>query len=542
MILIIRALKRLFLPSLFAVLCLLFSCIKGESPLNPYTGQTGSIRGIVTTTSDNPLGGITVSVGSLTTYTDSKGRFFLQNIPAGERVLVNFSDDNYASTQKVTEVLPNRTSEIDASMLLTGTKQNLSTAGGSISFNGAIVNFPANPFVDSKGNAFNGTAQVKATFFDPSNNAFFGCFPGEFKGVRTDNSETQIESFGFINVEILNGAEKLNLASGKTATITFPISAQLLAKAPSTIPLWYYDESQGKWFEQGTATRVGNNYVGTVNHFSSWNCDQPTQTSFIHGRALDQNGNPVSMAKAHSEGIDYTGASQISTDDNGYFTLAVKSNSNAKVWASYHIFSSVSQNISTPATGDTTEVGNFVIPIDTANLCMITGRLIDNGNFPVQGINLHQYSSNLNLIDYLYSNKDGKFLFFGELDTKYIIEINYFTSDSSGDTLIVLTTPSSATTVDLGDIKLNIGGATVLGRVVDSLLSPLENIYVYSAEGGSNQGREYRTDSTGVFSLWVRPDKSFKIYLMGKNQKSKTINASSGALGSTTNMGDIIFP
>ncbi|TAL67209.1 MAG: DUF1416 domain-containing protein [Bacteroidetes bacterium] len=539
---ILRAFKQLLLPLFFISLFILFSCVKEESPVNPYSGQKGDVMGTVTTTNNTALHGSKVSIGELVTYTDDKGRFFLRNAPAGERVLVNFTSDNYASTQKVVTVLPDRTTVVDASMLLVGTTQTIGSSGGAVLFSGAKVEFPANSFIDSKGNSFNGAALVKATFFDPANSAFYGCFPGEFKGVRTDNSETQIESYGFIQVEIMNGSEKLNLAAGKTATITLPISTKQSATAPATIPLWYYDETAGKWREQGTASKVGNNYVGSVSHFSNWNCDQPTQTSYLHGRVVDQSGNPIFFASVFSEGIDYTGSSRVNTDEEGYFKLAVKSASNAKVWASIHIFSSATQNIATPPTGETSEIGDFVITIDSTNICIIIGRVIDNGDLPVSNMNVRQLDSTGKSLAYVLTGQDGNFLFYGKLNTKYKFEINYFAYDSSGKISIERTTPSSPETLDLGDIKIDIGGAIVKGRVVDSLSVPLPNINVYSTEGGSNQGREYRTDSLGKFSLWVRPNKSFKIYLSGKNQQSKSIDAESGDLGSTKDLGDIILP
>jgi hypothetical protein len=75
----------------------------------------------------------------------------------------------------------------------------------------------------------------------------------------------------------LEGAnkEKLQVAPGKLATLSFAIPASLQATAPATIPLWYFDEKKGLWQEQGSATRQGNTYVGTVSHFSYWNCDAP---------------------------------------------------------------------------------------------------------------------------------------------------------------------------------------------------------------------------------------------------------------------------
>src|SRR6185369_10716949 len=55
-----------------------------------------------------------------------------------------------------------------------------------------------------------------------------------------------------------------------TATITLPIPAALLNKAPASIPLWYFDNTSGLWKQEGIAAKQGNNYVGVVSHFSFW--------------------------------------------------------------------------------------------------------------------------------------------------------------------------------------------------------------------------------------------------------------------------------
>lgn len=69
--------------------------------------------------------------------------------------------------------------------------------------------------------------------------------------------------------------QALQIASGYTAQITFPIPGPLAATAPANIPLWYFDETNGMWKEQGNAQVQGGNYVGNVSHFSFWNCDYP---------------------------------------------------------------------------------------------------------------------------------------------------------------------------------------------------------------------------------------------------------------------------
>jgi hypothetical protein len=66
------------------------------------------------------------------------------------------------------------------------------------------------------------------------------------------------------------------------------------ATAPATIPLWHYDAATGLWKEEGTATKQGDKYVGTVAHFSDWNCDTPEGTATVRGLVVDCNALPVS--------------------------------------------------------------------------------------------------------------------------------------------------------------------------------------------------------------------------------------------------------
>ena len=58
---------------------------------------------------------------------------------------------------------------------------------------------------------------------------------------------------------------KLQLAPGNKATITLPTALQ--GKAPSAVPLWYFDAAKGAWKQDGIAEKQGSNYISTVSHF-----------------------------------------------------------------------------------------------------------------------------------------------------------------------------------------------------------------------------------------------------------------------------------
>ena len=103
---------------------------------------------------------------------------------------------------------------------------------------------------------------------DPENQ-----LPGDYAGLQGGQS-FRLSSFGSADIQIRDGAGRtFNLAPGKTATITLPIDSNMLTSAPTTIPYWHYDLTQGAWLREGSATRVGNAYEVRVTHFSAVNMD-----------------------------------------------------------------------------------------------------------------------------------------------------------------------------------------------------------------------------------------------------------------------------
>ncbi|MEO5564213.1 MAG: hypothetical protein ABIR18_12280, partial [Chitinophagaceae bacterium] len=90
--------------------------------------------------------------------------------------------------------------------------------------------------------------------------------------------------------------EKLQLASGSSATLTIPVPASIQSSAPATIPLWHVDEQTGIWKEEGSAIKNGSNYVGTVKHFSYWNADVSAPTVGFSATLKTPEGNPITYA------------------------------------------------------------------------------------------------------------------------------------------------------------------------------------------------------------------------------------------------------
>jgi hypothetical protein len=131
------------------------------------------------------------------------------------------------------------------------------------------------------------------SYLDPGNTDLGERMPGDLLALDASNDEMLLETFGMLAVELTGDAgEELNVASGEEVEIRIPLSGIYLADAPSTIPLWYFDETNGIWKEEGQATLVGSEYIGTVSHFSFWNCDNPNPSTTIEG-TLECDGNPT---------------------------------------------------------------------------------------------------------------------------------------------------------------------------------------------------------------------------------------------------------
>jgi len=114
-----------------------------------------------------------------------------------------------------------------------------------------------------------------------------------------------------------DGGERLQVAPGKKVTLKMAIPAALQSTALGSIPLWYFNDTTGKWIEQGSATRQGNNYVGQVGHFSFWNCDAPCPVVYFKLRVQDQSGKPVPYARLQFEAAE-SGIKTGRTDSTGY--------------------------------------------------------------------------------------------------------------------------------------------------------------------------------------------------------------------------------
>jgi len=297
--------QSIIVLSLFLSLFVLFTSCKSDETETPTPQQTdfsenwGAVvsrdfMGKIVDENDNPLSGVQVEIGSDMTTTDANGIFVINGASVHERFAyitakkagyINSSRSmiptegiNYAEIKALAEELVN--------LVASGADSEVNLPNGTtIKLDGA--------FKDENGNAYSGNVNVYMHHLSPSDLDINKTMPGMLYAQNADNEERTLETYGMIHVELRgSGGEKLNIADGHTAEIEFPMDVTQ-TNAPNVIELWHFDEEKGYWVEDGTATKIGNKYVGEVSHFSWWNCDAQFPTITLCMNLEDTNTNPI---------------------------------------------------------------------------------------------------------------------------------------------------------------------------------------------------------------------------------------------------------
>lgn len=283
---------------------------------------TANLQGRVLDESGVPVQGVTVVSGGVTMQTDENGVFTFSQIKLSSRFgYVKVSKPGYFTGSRSVITDGGASNYVTIQLIPKIQKGSVTAAaGGAVKVkDGDSVSLPAGGIVNAaSGAAYTGNVTVFASYLDPTATDLYKYMPGDLRGVGKNGKETALQSFGMLAVELEGDAgEKLQIASGKKATLTFAIPSTLQASAPETIPLWYFNDTTGRWVEEGTAVRVGNSYVGQVGHFSYWNCDAPTTTVNFKVRLRDQKGNALAYTYIQFQ-TETMGARGGYTDSTGF--------------------------------------------------------------------------------------------------------------------------------------------------------------------------------------------------------------------------------
>ena len=258
-----------------------------------------SVNGFISDENGNAVEGAIVKAGNHITATDTYGYFKIDSTVFSKSAgFVNVSKPGYFTGTRT--FLPGAAvaSFIRLQLIpkiITGTFS--AASGGMVSTTeGAIVMLPAGAVVTAaNGAAYTGTVNVAVHWLNPTDmEVTQQTMPGDLRGIDSSGYLNILTTYGMLAVELSdNAGELLQIASGKQASLSFPLPSSIQASAPFSIPLWYFNESNGLWKQDGTAIKNGNNYEANVSHFSWWNCDGPSSVVNFKMQVVNNNSIPL---------------------------------------------------------------------------------------------------------------------------------------------------------------------------------------------------------------------------------------------------------
>lgn len=310
-----------------------------ETPGNPDDMKFAALSGVVTYSSqywsgDQPIGGVKVTSGDQTTTTDLNGfyQFDKANVVNGH-IIVKFEKDGYNSVVRTVEFEDGVSTRLDASLMevapVSFDATTPMTISAGYSYTGAVQIDLKGGYVNKEtGAAYTGQVSASTVYLDPDNDGFAKLMPGDLSAINSSNDAVQLISWGMVSVDLKgSNGEKLQLAEGKPAKVTFPIPDRFKnGSLPASIPLWSFDEATGVWKQEGNATLNVDVYEGEVTHFSWTNLDTPETTAHLKVTVKDSKGNLLANVP-----VDVDGMRTFHTKGNGVMKCDVVANTKLKI-------------------------------------------------------------------------------------------------------------------------------------------------------------------------------------------------------------------
>lgn len=257
--------------------------ISGEVPL--YT--TGSLSGLVIDAELHAIANAEIELNGQITTTGENGVFIFNDISAlTTGSLVKIRKEGYFDGFKLITMEPEEQSILKINMVKESRVGSFaSTNAVTLDVNGAKLSLPANGYTYENGTAYSGVINVNAHWYDPTDEQTITSMPGDLRGLDQEGTPVQLTTYGMMAVELYSAqGETLQLDTNSKAQLTFPLPPN--SQAPTSIPMWHFDEETGVWIEEGIAKREGADMVGEVTHFSFWNCDVPDTGVRVKGRVV----------------------------------------------------------------------------------------------------------------------------------------------------------------------------------------------------------------------------------------------------------------
>jgi len=505
-----------------------------DTPLNFGIESAKNFTGQIVDESDNPVPNVAITVANKTATTDVNGVFIINSATVREKfAFVTAKKVGYLDGSR--SIVPSSGMNNIKIMLLSGTIVGTVNSGttGSISIaNGAKVTFDGN-FKTETGQAYSGVVSVIMKHLDPTDVTTADKMPGMLLAQNSNGEERVLESYGMMNIE-LRGAASQKLQLSTTAQIEMPISTSQLAASPTTIPLWHFDETLGYWKEEGAATKQGTKYVGTVSHFSWWNCDAQFPTVRLTVNVVNSNGTPIANVRVGIRRASNSYTVNGTTNSQGQVSGLVPRNETLTMV----VFDSCGNTVSTTSIGpfsvDTT-LPNLVISNSTIQT-QVKGNLLKcDGTNVTNGYVLMRYG-NQNLLTRV---TNGDFIFTmlvcSATNTAFSLQgFDYDNLQTTNSINYTFTTPVT-----------NVGNITACNSITEFISYRIDQnpiVYFVSNITASGRGTTSGTNNSGVtisaYSV-LAPNSSKNFYLSGNTNIPGIYTTSAFSILESTDIGPI---
>lgn len=496
-----------------------------------------------------------VRAGNELAVTDANGVFRLAptRLPA-ENAKLSVNKIGYFEFSRAYIVQNNALQTVTIQLLrkvLAGTING--NAGGTVQVpGGASLVFPAGAVSHS------GAVNVYARYLDPTASDLSLHMPGDLRGINASGEEQSLSTYGMIAVEITDqSGQVLQIDAAGEVELHIPIPQNQAAAVPASVPLWHFDVDKARWIEEGSAQKVGDQYVGKVKHFSYWNCDFNYPTVLLSGKVyIDDDQHPLVNAEVWigpvGNGVGW-GCGHGTTDANGCFSGGVPKDIPLQisifVYGQCNGMPVYTQTIG-PFSQDAT-LPPIIFSAANDQTVTITGRLLDCAGQPVAN-GYAKIGMATGGTYTAFTDGDGAF----ELNTIYCSGVQVTGTLTGFDlTNLLESAPVNFTvsngTADVGDIQVcnalseyiqyNLDGQDFLKVYPYGFVNPdsfpgigstTELFIVDSMQNGHTRLRFHNNNQTGTFPL---------TYLTLNNLQADPPGTVSTTVTATGNVGDLII-
>jgi hypothetical protein len=480
---------------------LFFKCQKELSLNNSFFSASNNqpapvsadLQGNIIDENNRPVAGVSVTVATANAVTDAKGYFKISHASLDKNAsLVTAELPGYFKAYR-TFSGTSGTNRVFIKLIkkaLAGTV-NAATGGSVQLAEGAVVLLKPNSIVNTNGIAYTQNVYVYAAYIDPTATDIGKTVPGSFIADDADDKRVVLNSYGMMAIDLESfSGERLQIATGNTATLTMPIPEGKVSGAPASISLWYIDEQSGIWKEQGTSKKTRNNYVGDVKHFCYWNNDTGLPGINFTATLKTSNGTPlintgIIIKPASNSPFGYAHGF---TDTLGQVSGLIPSSLNL----TFEVLDECGNVVYSKDIGpfaQNTDLGTYTISSALSSVTTIKGRLVTCNAAPVTaGYALIDWN---NVPYYVHTDASGKFSM--DIFTCSAIppSVNIIGVDENAQLQgTVLTLPITSQVNDAGDISacgtssLQFISYTLDGKeyklptaTTDSIRSAFTNVY-----------------------------------------------------------------